>query len=109
MTTTDLSKFGFRELAIAGELLTAMTNNGLPKDFDDDGVTVMFNTHSGNVFLTNSEYHVAMLDGEGGLESYYVTPYDGIEGTLEELIDEYGNLCEEDKEFVDSLREMHED
>jgi len=83
-TTTDLSKFGYREIVMAKDLLTAWVDQGLPDDFNDDGVTIMMNCNSGNVFLTNSEYQVAMMNGDD-LESFYTTPYGGHEGFKDEL------------------------
>jgi hypothetical protein len=44
----------------------------------------MFNPNSGNVFFTNSDYQVAMMNGDK-LESFYVTPYEGHEGFKDEL------------------------
>ncbi len=79
ITTTDLSKFGYRERVIARELLEAWEVQGLPKDFEDDEVTIMFNTYSGNVFLTNSEFQVAMMC-DGKLESFYSCLQCGNEG-----------------------------
>jgi len=69
-TTTNLSEFGNRERAIVIELMTAWNNGGLPSDFEEKGVQIMMNTASGNVFLTNDEYQVAMIYDEK-LESYY--------------------------------------
>ena len=94
MTTTNLAEFGYRELKIAGELLAAYKENETQavKDyFHDDGVTVMMNTSSGNVFLTNSEHQVAMLDNDGMLDLWHTTPYHTHEG------------------FADDLREIWED
>lgn len=82
-TTTDLSKFGWREKRLAAELLNAACK-GLPSDFYDDEVTIMMNTQSGNVFLTNSEYQVAMISGEE-LKSFYTCPQCGHEGFLDEM------------------------
>jgi hypothetical protein len=96
--TEDFSKFGFRELDEAGQL-----QNGLPSDFEDEGIKVGFNMHSGYVFLTNSEFQVAMVDDKGKLYSFYTTPYQGYEGSLEELLEEYDNMNDEDKDFVDEL------
>jgi len=87
--TTDLSKFGARERAMAAELLTA-SNKGFPRDFNDDGVTVMMNTRSGNVFLTNSDLQVAMMTGPENareLESFYSCPECGHEGFFDEIKD----------------------
>lgn len=84
ITTTDLAKFGYREKAMAAKLLQAMIDKGLPNDFYDDEVTVMMNTNSGNVFLTNSEYQVAMMNGDK-LESFYSCPECGHEGFFDEM------------------------
>lgn len=83
-TSTDLAKFGYREKVMAAELLKVMTEQGLPEDFNDDQVTVMMNFNSGNVFLTNSDYQVAMMNG-GKLESFYTCPYCGHEGFKEDM------------------------
>lgn len=87
ITTTDFSKFGHRERKLAEQLLNAWNEQGLPKGFQNDEVTIMFNTHSGNVFLTNSELQVAMMN-DGKLESYYTDPKTGEEGFKNELIEE---------------------
>lgn len=83
MTTTNLADFGYREKRMAAELLNAMCN-GLPDDFADDQVTVMMNTNSGNVFLTNSNCDVAMMNGDK-LESFYSCPQCGHEGFKEDM------------------------
>ena len=54
VTTTDFSKFGYRERKLAQILLTEWNENGLPEDFEGDEVTIRLNLNSGNVFLTNS-------------------------------------------------------
>lgn len=106
MTTTNLSDFGYRELAILEKLLKAMREQGLPKDFYDDEVHPMMNQSSGNVFLTNSDYQVAMLNGDK-LESFYFLSYHGNEGFLNELIVEYdnGNIETEDFEQLADICE----
>ena len=102
MTTTDLKDFGYRERKMAQELLEAWNNDGLPEDFYDDGVEIMMNQNSGNVFLTNSDYQVAMIN-DGKLESFYNSPYEGHEGFFNELLDEYSDMHEEDKEWFEEL------
>ena len=106
MTTTDLSKFGARELAMAEELLEAQRTQGLPEDFQDSKVTVMMNTMSGNVFLTNSECEVAMMNGDK-LESFYSSPYNGTEGFFDDLIDEYKDMHPEDKEWFENINDNY--
>lgn len=102
-TTTDLSKFGTRELAEVRNLLDAMLDQGLPDDFYNSEVAPMFNQSSGYVFLINSEYQAAMMNG-GKLESFYNSPYEGLEGFYDDLKEQYEDMCEEDKEWFRSLR-----
>ena len=91
ITTTDFSRFGWREKEMAEELLKAAREQGLPDDFYDDETTIMFNTHSGNVFFTNSDYQVAMMNGDD-LESFYSCPECGFEGFSDEMKSD-GNKC----------------
>lgn len=106
--TSDLALFGYRELAMLEKLLRAMREQGLPDDFYNNDVVPMFNSHSGNVFLTNSEYEVAMLNGEN-LESFYYLSYYGNEGFLDDLLDEYndGSIREEDFEQLADICERN--
>jgi len=99
MTTTDLSDFGHRELEMLEELLCAMRTQGLPDDFDDCDVVPVMNQYSGNVFLSNSEYQVAMMNGDK-LESFYTLSYSGEEGFADELYDLFqdGGIDENDLE-----------
>ena len=84
ITTTDLSKFGYREREMAAELLNASIKQGFPDDFEDYETTIMFNTYSGNVFFTNSDFQVAMMNDDK-LESFYSCPYCGHEGFAEDM------------------------
>ena len=102
-TTTNLAQFGNRELVEVRDLLDAMLNSGLPSDFYEDAVQPMFNMNSGHVFLTNSDYQVCMLNGDK-LESFYSSPYAGLEGFYDDLKEEYEDMHEEDKEWFDGLK-----
>ena len=106
----DLSAWGARELIIAADILTAYAHAGstyagtaynyLPESWYDDGVHLEFNPYSGCVFLTNSDCQVLVL-GDGGLVGFYSTPYDGHEGTLDELRDAYdADWHDEDKQYL---------
>lgn len=100
ITTTDLAKFGWREKRMAAELLTAMCEQGLPEEFEDNEVTIMFNTHSGNVFITNSEYQVCMMNGDK-IEMWYFLPYSGQEGFAEDLKElDIDTLNQEDIDYL---------
>ena len=83
-TTTNFADFGWRERKLAADLLVASCEQGFPDDFEDDEVVIMMNQNSGNVFFTNAEFQVAMMNGDD-LESFYSTPYSGYEGFADEL------------------------
>ena len=83
ITTTDLSYFSCYELGNLVDLLNAWKEQGLPKDFYDNEVVPMLNRDSGNVFLTNSEYQVAMLNGSK-LDIFNICPVCGCEGFPED-------------------------
>lgn len=80
--TQDLSKFGYRELGMAGELLTAYSEN--PGVLDGDEIHIEFNPNSGTVFLVDEDFNVAMMNGDK-LEQWYYCPYCGHEGFLEDM------------------------
>ena len=67
--TSDLTKFGFRELDMAGDLLKAYAKNGC--EYLDNGVQVYFNDTRGNVFLSDEDGMVGMIDSEGKLKQWY--------------------------------------
>lgn len=103
-TTTNLAEFGVRELKEVRDLLTAMLDHGLPKNFYSNDVHPMFNKMSGSVFLTNSEYDVCMVV-DGKLEMWYTSPYEGKEGFFSDLLEEYADMHDEDKEWFRQIAE----
>lgn len=107
--TYDLSEFGMREIEELRDLLDAWLSSGLPDDFYDDEVRPAFNKNSGFVFLTNSEYD-ACIEVDGRLEMWYNTPYEGWEGTYEDLIDQANEEWESDDiEYLIELADMRGD
>ena len=105
--TENLGDFRLMEFDEAIELLEA-AKKGWPSDFYTEGVRLAFNRNSGNVFFTNDDYQVCM--GSDELYSYYITPYDGYEGFLEELIDWYNeNPDDWHEEDVEYLRDLCSD
>jgi hypothetical protein len=100
-TTTDLSDYGHLELMELELLLKAYREQGLPDDFNNDEVVPMFNMNSGNVFFTNADYQVAMLNGDK-LESFYSCPECGEEGFLEDM--EHGDDNKECQEYLKEIK-----
>lgn len=100
-TTTDFSKFGWRERGLAVDLLKASCEKGFPDNFEDDEVTIMMNQNSGNVFFTNAEFQVAMMNGDD-LESFYSCPICGHEGFLDEM--DHNEDDEECQEYLNNIK-----
>lgn len=92
--TSDLADFGFIELKQLEKLIRAYRQDGLPSDFNNDEFVPMFNKNSGFVFLTNSDFQVAMMNGDK-LESFYSCPECGHEGFKEEMAHDEGKGCRE--------------
>ena len=84
------------------DLITAWNHQGLPEDFYNDEVRPMMNMSSGYVFLTNSEYQVAMMNGDK-LESWYSCPECGHEGFLEDMQHDGDRDCQEYLESSSAL------
>ena len=107
--TEDLADFGFREQEEAKDLFQAWRESGLPIDFENNGVKIAFNMNSGYVFLTNSEYQVAMCEtndnGKLELYSFYSSPYEAKEGSFDELLEEYKDMHPEDQEWFLQIAE----
>lgn len=92
--TRDLSKFGNRELAIAADLLLALTepSKNRATRLTSPGVALELNTYSGVVFLVDEELNVAMLNDDK-LEDFFVCPECGEEGFKEELQMSLNQCC----------------
>lgn len=82
LLTADLSKFGNIEIDKSIKLLKAYREQGA--DFLSDGLTLNFNSNSGYVFLSDSDYNVAMLNDKK-LEQWFSCYYCGHEGFKENI------------------------
>jgi PBP1b-binding outer membrane lipoprotein LpoB len=87
IVTANLTYFGYRERKEAERLLSSWNTTGLPKEFEDDEVQIFMNRTSGYVFLSNSEFQVAMMNGDE-LEIFYTDFETGEEGFKDELSEE---------------------
>ncbi len=97
---SDLSKFGWREWRLLREIIDAMIDQGLPENFHNDEVAPMFNTNSGFVFLTNSDYQACLMNGDK-LEIWHTCSYCGHEGFEEDFEHESKNEeCNEQINWV---------
>ena len=96
-----------RERRMAMQILQAWDSDGLPKDFDETKVRLAFNRNSGNVFLVNEDYQVAMINGDT-LESFYSSPYEGKEGFFSDLVEEYPDMHREDQEWFREIAKQRD-
>lgn len=99
ITTTNFADFGYSERKELIKLLTAWNEQGLPDGFEQSNVHPMLNRSSGNVFLTNENFDVAMMNGDK-LETWYYCFECGHEGFAEDcqLNDRGCNECNEGDE-----------
>ena len=96
--TADLSKFGNLEIDKAIELLKAYRKQGAENL--GDGLTLNFNTRSGNIFLSDDDYNVYMMNGDN-LEQFFNCGYCGYEGFKEDM-----NHEPQDKDCTDYLKQI---
>lgn len=91
--TRDLMDFGYRELDIAGDLLKTVKTN---KDKSSlcNQVAIEFNPQSGEVFLLDEDYNVAMMNGEF-LEDFLNCPHCGFEGFSEDIMLQGEECCKD--------------
>lgn len=99
--TKDLSKFGNRELSILSDLLKAYANGKYASENDtlNEDISYEFNPNSGEVFLVDGDYNVAMLSedkyGNTVLENWLNCSNCGKEDLRSEItLDEDGNCSE---------------
>ncbi len=99
--TENISDFGYREIKILRDIFVAWLDNGLPDGFYDASVRPAFNTASGNVFLVNEDFQVAMLNVDK-LDLFHSLPYSGHEGFLSDLVGEYApsDLNQDDVDYI---------
>lgn len=102
--------FGLRELNLAGELLIAYSDKNMTDIARDyfagysNNIEVGFNPNSGYVFLVDEDYNTLMFNGSE-LDMFISTPYEGVEGFIDELFAQYEDLHPEDQEYLDTFKE----
>lgn len=105
--TEDLSDFGYRELKELRDLLDQYIEKGLPSRFNDSGLKPAFNMNSGNVFFTNDEFQVAMINpNTDKLESFYTLFGTGAEGFADDLKEMYDDGDITDEDDIQQLRDL---
>ena len=80
--TNNLEEFGYREMGMAGELLTALGDNGCSFLFDK--IKLEFNPNSGMVFLVDEDRNVGVME-DGKLVQFFSCGECGNEGTQKDL------------------------
>lgn len=70
--------------------------------FDSETAEVYFNPNSGFVFLSDEDYNTIMVNDEE-LDLFINTPHNGNEGFFDEIMEEWEELHQEDKEYIFSI------
>jgi len=100
----ELSVLGFREIGMLAQLLEAWSDQNLStlaKKYFEGLEDWGFNSKTGFVFLVDQDYNVLMFNESiGKLDLFLSTPYEGQEGFIEDLLNEYEYLDNQDKKFV---------
>ena len=81
LVTSDLADFGQRELELGFELLKAYSESR--PDYLGENTMLKFNTQSGNVFLSDEDNNIGMMDGQE-LKRWAVCCMCGREGFADE-------------------------
>lgn len=79
--------------------------SNLACDYFGEVKRVGFNQKSGNVWLEDEDYNCLMINGDR-LDLFISTPYNGIEGFLDDILNEYDldDIHVEDKEYLLTLK-----
>jgi len=101
MNTNDLMDFGYRELHAAGRILLTLKTKNDETRFLGSQVKLEFNPNSGNVFLVDDDFNVAMMNGDK-LEDFFTCPECGHEGFIEDMKHEGGKGC---REYLKQIKE----
>lgn len=105
----ELNFTGHRELALQDELLNLYKSNkltSLASAHFGELKRVGCNVNSGNVWLEDEDYNCLMVNGEE-LDLFISTPYSGIEGFLDDILNEYplNELHDDDAEYLETMKE----
>lgn len=101
---TNFSNFGRQELLTASKLLELYANDALTpvaNNYFNDLQSVQFNSQSGCVYLIDEDYQCLVYNDDlKMLDLWLVTPYNGEEGFLDDLVELVDTLHPEDLRYL---------
>ena len=103
LTSDNLENWSKEDITTVIKMLELFRDGKYSNDFYPEDVAIFKNTDLNIIFMANDEYSVLVYK-DGELISYYTSPYAGLEGTFEELSEEYEDMCEEDKEWFNDIK-----
>lgn len=92
------------ELEVVKAIVNKLDAGEFNKKFKLDDVKICKNPQTNWVYVTNKEEQVLILLGDK-LFMYYYSPYSKLEGTYEELADEYETMTEKEREWFSKLEQ----
>ena len=103
LSLSNLEEWSKEDITTVIKMLELFRDGKYSNDFYPEDVAIFKNTDLNIIFMANDEYSVLVYK-DGELVSYYTSPYAGIEGTFEELSEQYDEMSEEDKEWFNEVK-----
>lgn len=103
LSLSNLEEWSKEDITTVIKMLELFRDGKYSNDFYPEDVAIFKNTDLNIIFMANDEYSVLVYK-DGELVSYYTSPYAGIEGTFEELSEQYDEMSKEDKEWFDDIK-----
>ena len=98
----ELKYFNAKEFESVTELLNSLHASGLPKGFENKGLTIKFYENLNKACLTNFKNEIVMINPKKNIpESFYQTPEGCVKGFLDDLFSDeiYDDLCVNELKF----------
>lgn len=103
LTLDNLEDWPKEDLTTVIKMIELFRDGKYSKDFYPAEVTILKNPDLDVIYMTNADSYAAVYKDEE-LTTYYTSPCAGLEGTFEELSEQYEDMCEEDKEWFNEIK-----
>lgn len=100
----DLEAFLEADFRAVGVILKCLVGGKYNEDFEFEDIKIRKNFQSEIIYVENDKEQCMILLGDK-LYMYYYSPYSKLEGTYEELAEEYETMTEEERIWFNNLTE----
>lgn len=98
----NLEGFLEEDFRAVGVILKCLGGGKYDEEFKFEDIKIRKNFQSEIVYVENSKEQCMILLGDR-LYMYYYSPYSKLEGTYEELADEYETMTDEERDWFNRL------